>query len=229
MRLPLLRPSALTKVLNIQSESYTCPASLELVILRGSSANQLTLKGMCRYVDTYHTYTGCKLQERDANTNALTAFARFMRKQGPQENAEHRIKTQTIIQCPAAAANTDLHETHAERTCPNMMPAINNEREVDAGVTRSMGECPVCEAVAEVIRKETDKKQIVSCIAIKRTPFLLNTIDPSVDSRARAAFRAAASSRASATPRAGAASNQPEIRGKVTWKYSATIISSANT
>lgn len=165
---------------------------------------------MCRYVDSYKTYTGCKLQERDADTNALTALARLMKRQGPQENPEHRIKTRTIVQCPVAAGNPDLHETVAKRACLNPRP-IDTEIEVDPGTTKSMGECPVCEAVVEVIGKETDKVHIVGGIAINLVPFLLNTTDPS-----GGGFRAGARRRAGATPRSGAASNQPETRGKVT-------------
>jgi len=137
---------------------------------------------MCRYIETFHEYSGCRLKETLPNGQP-TRFAAFVRgvtnfvtsasneddgangeihgEGGPEH---HQITEKNILQCEEAVRNPRLKDiTEDERVCPNPVylrgDAAKDQIE-HIQYTRQTGTCPVCVAVEKAIREKTNQTVI---------------------------------------------------------------------
>jgi hypothetical protein len=126
---------------------------------------------MCQYLDTFHTYTECRLRNEDTSGEPQR-FAAFLRivttfvLGNNQEPDYHRVKERNIFQCPHAVRDPALQDRPAsERVCANPMPV--KKEEVDhhvesVGYTREIGHCPVCQAAERAIEEALNRNVVVS-------------------------------------------------------------------
>ena len=123
---------------------------------------------MCRYFETTHTYSGCKLQDEkeDGSPNVLAGFFRRItlkrvgEGQPPAEGAAnlHVVKQRDILQCSNAVNDRDQnHLDTDERKCanPTLLPP-GKDPLATAGETEHKGDCPVCLAAERAIAGASD-------------------------------------------------------------------------
>ena len=160
-------------------------ASCSIGILRFAQLDWLTVTrryrspAMCQFFETYHEYSGCKLNEQLPNgkPSGFSALLKGVKNYvtGPssqdadapaEERRFHLIKYKTVILCPKAAALR--HREEEDRICPGP-DNIGHDRE-HSGVTTVKEDCPVCEAVeqavAEAVRTASNQTFIVSEIEL---------------------------------------------------------------
>jgi hypothetical protein len=127
---------------------------------------------MCRYIETYHEYDACKLNETQANgqPTGIASFLRgFMRGgvegQDGEEPQHHQIKEKNIFQCDQCVRDPKLKNLPLEkRVCENPVhisgeaarPVVENCK-----WTLQVGTCPVCDAVEAVIKEKSNPTVIV--------------------------------------------------------------------
>jgi hypothetical protein len=123
---------------------------------------------MCRYFETTHTYSGCKLQDEkeDGSPNLLAGFFRRITPkradegQPPAEVAPdlHVVTQRTILQCSVAVNDPTQNRLHLdERKCENpMLLPPGNDPLARAGETEHRGGCPVCLAAGRAITEASD-------------------------------------------------------------------------
>jgi hypothetical protein len=145
---------------------------------------------MCRYIETFHEYSGCRLKETLPNSQP-TRFAAFVRgvtnfvtgnnneddgangvihgEGGPEH---HQITEKNILQCEDAVKNPRLKDKpEDERVCQNPVylrgDAAKGQIE-QIQYTRQTGTCPVCVAVEKAIRENTNQTVIVGEVRLER-------------------------------------------------------------
>jgi len=124
---------------------------------------------MCRYVETFHEYDACKLNETLPNGQP-TPFASLLRvitkaATSGEEPQHHQIKEKNIFQCDQCVRDPKLKNLPLEkRVCENPVhisgkaarPVVENAR-----WTLQVGTCPVCDAVEAVIKEKSNPTVIV--------------------------------------------------------------------
>jgi hypothetical protein len=130
---------------------------------------------MCRYFETTHSYSGCKLQEEkeDGSPNLLFRFFRRITQSLPQgePSAEigpdllhfHVVTQREIIQCSAAVdLLTQGHLPPDERQCPNPTPLPpGDDAPATVGETEHRGDCTVCQAAERAISDALNRSVVV--------------------------------------------------------------------
>lgn len=147
---------------------------------------------MCKKIETFHVYSGCRLREAVEATESTpegdpepSGFAQYLKSFLPKnehhegENSSdgnaveptlHPIKETNILQCEEASQDDTLGPKPDKRRCPNPEHLQGEERQRRReviGYTREHGECPVCIEVQRVIQEASNPIEIVGNIAVK--------------------------------------------------------------
>lgn len=136
---------------------------------------------MCRYIETFHEYSGCRLKDT-LPSGQPTRFAAFVRgvtnlvaghdddgangevhgEGGPDH---HQITEKNILQCEIAVGDPkQKHKPEAERVCPKLkhLRGEDAQQQIEhISYTLERGACPVCVAVEEAIKEKTKRTLIV--------------------------------------------------------------------
>lgn len=130
---------------------------------------------MCRYFETTHSYSGCKLRDEneDGSPNLVAKFFRRITQSLPQgePSAEtrpdlkhlHVVTQREIIQCSAAVdLQTQNHLPPDERKCPNPTPLPpGDDAPAIVGETEHRGDCTVCQAAERAIFDALNRSVVV--------------------------------------------------------------------
>lgn len=143
---------------------------------------------MCKYIETFHEYSGCRLKDIDPKNGTPTRWATFVRGVTNlvigQDNNEggangdaheelepeyHQITEKNILQCEDALRDPKQKEKPPEkRVCSILTPLQGDEAQAQVermGYTRQTGSCPVCVAVQTTIEEKTNPTVIVGVVA----------------------------------------------------------------
>jgi len=141
---------------------------------------------MCKKIETFHEYSGCRLREAVEAVEPASEgepepsrFALFLRGFLPKNNENHEgengadanavepsfhpIKETNILQCEEASRDEGLGSKPEKRRCanPEYLQGEDRRRRVEViGYTRERGDCPVCVAVERIIQETSNPIEI---------------------------------------------------------------------
>jgi hypothetical protein len=135
---------------------------------------------MCIYLVMLHGYSGCKLRDYSRDEANIKRFESYIpwllaRERGDGSTPEveqHFIKEKNVLQCQNALNDPRLkHIPEDKRICenPTSFDQILEELALPQW-TLEVGDCPVCIAVEETLKRVSDVVIIVSSLDVRVGP-----------------------------------------------------------
>jgi hypothetical protein len=130
---------------------------------------------MCKYFETTHTYSACKLREgtedgtKDSSLVPLLAslLATTTEDGSAPKVLPHVIRRKTIVQCDDAIKDpVQRNLPPGQRICSAPTAILTDENNlVETSETFYKGDCPVCDAVEKAVENALDMTVFVSSLA----------------------------------------------------------------